>query len=81
MHMAHAKMLRESLESLPKSLPEDPLYDSLRQGDYDAYIVPERREWVDKHLSMVRSERKKEMEEHRNYFKENLYPKKFRSSS
>ena len=81
MQMAHAKMLRESLESVPESLPDDPLYDGLRQGDYDAYIGPERREWVDKHLSMVKNEQKKVREEQRNYLKKSLYPKKFQSSA
>lgn len=77
MPMAHAKMLRESLESLPESISEDPLYANLRKGDYESYLVPERREWVDKHLTMLRNDRKKSMEEQRNRLKDFLFPKKF----
>lgn len=79
MPMAHAKMLRESLEILPESMPEDPLYAGLRDGDYESYLVPERREWVDKHLTMLRNERKKSTEKQRNHLREFLYPKKFRN--
>ena len=81
MQMAHAKMLREALEELPETMVEDPLYSSLRSGNYEDYLTAERREWVDKHLAMTRSEKKKSQEQERNHLRDLLYPKKFRTGN
>ena len=79
--MAHAKMLRESLESLPEGMVEDPLYQGLREGVYDDYLSAERGEWVDKHLSMLKTARDKSLKKGKQSLKEFLFPKKFRESN
>ena len=51
---ARAKMLLEALDYKTEDLEEDPLYEALRHADYGPYLKDDKRDWVEKHLQIMR---------------------------
>ncbi|XP_066910238.1 uncharacterized protein [Clytia hemisphaerica] len=80
LEMAEAKMLREALESKSENVPEDAKYQPLINGEYGDYLKPNLREWVHKHLQLIRSDQELGREEGVKQMKEILFPAKYRGN-